>query len=228
VSLAFLDPATAAPDVVAESPLASVAAAAGGELVARDGWRLPVRFGDPAAEAAACADAVGWADASHLGKVELQAGEPGILEALAGGLRTGTAVRHAGAWWCLLTPVRALVLADPGAGAGLAAELRADARLTVTDVTTQLAALRIAGPQARETFARFCALDLRPGSLPVAGIRPGSVARIPGYVLREREDVYLALVGAAYAEYLWTVASDAGERLGGRPVGVDAIGGPDA
>jgi hypothetical protein len=32
-------------------------------------------------------------------------------------------------------------------------------------------------------------------------------------------------VGAALAEYLWTVVADAAARLGGRPVGVDALGG---
>ncbi len=33
---------------------------------------------------------------------------------------------------------------------------------TLLDVTATFGALAIAGPLARETFARFCALDLRP------------------------------------------------------------------
>jgi hypothetical protein len=41
-------------------------------------------------------------------------------------------------------------------------------------------------------------------------------------VLRVAEDRYLALVGAALGEYLWTVVADAGALLGARPLGVDA------
>ena len=33
----------------------------------------------------------------------------------------------------------------------------------------------------------------------------------------------LLLVGAAFAEYFWTVVADAAARLGGRPAGVDAL-----
>jgi heterotetrameric sarcosine oxidase gamma subunit len=93
----------------------------------------------------------------------------------------------------------------------------------VLDVTSQVAALRIGGPLARETFARFCALDLRPERMPVGACMPGSVARTPGVVVRMAADQYVLLTGAALAIYLWSVVRDAGGRLGGRPVGVDAL-----
>jgi heterotetrameric sarcosine oxidase gamma subunit len=85
------------------------------------------------------------------------------------------------------------------------------------EVTTAFAALTIAGPLAREVFARFCALDLRPQTTPVCGFRPGSVARTPGFVLREDEDRFLMLFGWALGEYMWTTVADAAERLGGAP-----------
>jgi len=88
----------------------------------------------------------------------------------------------------------------------------------VVDVTTAYAALRIAGPLARELFARFCALDLRPHVTPPGAFRPGSVARTPGLVLCEAPDTYFALVGAALGDYLWTVVEDAGHHLGGGPI----------
>ena len=91
------------------------------------------------------------------------------------------------------------------------------------EVTSALAALTIAGPLAREVFARFCALDLRPQAMPVRGFRPGSVARTPGYVLREDADRFLMLFGWALGKYMWTVVADAAEALGGGPVGVDAL-----
>ncbi|MGH2910659.1 MAG: hypothetical protein ACRDK8_15370, partial [Solirubrobacteraceae bacterium] len=71
----------------------------------------------------------------------------------------------------------------------------------------------------------FCALDLRPAVAPPTALRPGSVARTPGLVVVEDADQLLLMVGAALAEYLWTVVIDAAARLGGGPVGIDVVGG---
>ena len=65
--------------------------------------------------------------------------------------------------------------------------------------------------------------DLQDGVEAVAGFRPASVARTPGYVLREDADRFLMLFGWALGEYMWTVVADAAEALGGGPVGVDAL-----
>jgi heterotetrameric sarcosine oxidase gamma subunit len=225
---AFLTPVNGPAAAPAESPFAPATAAAGARFEARDGWRVATRFAQPRAEELACTETVGWADASHLGKFEIQVTDAsaGELAALAGGLQRGTAVRDHDAWWCLVTPVRALVLCEPGSTETVREELEALPALHALDVTTQFAALRFVGPLARETFARFCALDLRSDRVPVGAFLPGSVARSPGFVLREAPDRYLALVGAAFALYLWTVVSDAGHRLGGRPVGSDALPAP--
>jgi heterotetrameric sarcosine oxidase gamma subunit len=230
MSLEFLTPARGASAPAALSPFDPATSAAGATFDTRDGWRVPTAFGEPGDEAAAVETAVGWTDASHLGKLDIQVG-PGAadeLAALAGGLELGRAVADRGAWWCLLTPVRALVLCEPGATAALYQELATRPALSVTDVTTQFAAMRIGGPLARETFARFCALDLRDRRMPVAACMPGSVARTPGLVVREAADQFLALTGSALALYLWEVVTDAGTRLGGRPVGIDVLPAPTA
>jgi glycine cleavage system aminomethyltransferase T len=143
---------------------------------------------------------VGYADVSHLRKTEIQGDDVGTPD--------GTATRVDGAWRCVLTPTRALVVG--GSAEGL-------------DVTGAFCAMTIVGPMARETIARFCALDLRPQVTPVRGFRPGSVARTPGFVIREDEERYLLLVGSAYGEYLWTVVADAAGHLGGGPIGVDDL-----
>jgi sarcosine oxidase gamma subunit len=91
------------------------------------------------------------------------------------------------------------------------------------EMTTSYAALTIAGPLSRELFARFCALDLRPQPAPPNAFRPGSVARTPGYVLRENGDRFLMLFGWALGRYMWETVADAAAHLGGAPVGVDAL-----
>lgn len=192
-SFEFLQPTPAA---VARSPMEGQARAAGARMEVRDGWSVAVEYPGAAANAP-----VAWADVSHLRKHEVASRHE---------LTFGTASRVDGAWWCPVTRERTLVIGGAGVDDAL-------------EVTTTLAALAIVGPQARELLARFCALDLRAQSVPVGGFRPGSVARTPGYVLREDPERFLMLFGWALGEYMWTVVADAASGLGGAPMGIDAL-----
>ena len=201
MSLAFV---SVAPDVVARSPMERQAAAAGARFEVREGWNVATAYEGEAPAAG------GWVDVSHLPKRELH-GDPGVA------LQTGTAQRIDGAWWCPLAPGHTLVI-GPGA-----ARLRAPGNAWELDVTSAWAGLVLCGPPARETFARFTAIDVRERELPVCGLRPGSVARTPGLILRTGEDRFLMLFGWALGEYMWTVVEDAARPLGGGPLGVDAL-----
>ncbi|HEY6777306.1 MAG TPA: hypothetical protein VI122_12435 [Thermoleophilaceae bacterium] len=229
MSLAFLTPSA---EAVARSPVEREALAAGARIERRDGWNIAVSFGAPDREA--WRETVGFADLSALGKIEIQASASELAAVVAvgsrgGRLELGRATRAAGAWWCPYTAERALVLCDPADAAPLRERLEEAAGAvqglaSVVDVTTAHGVLAIAGPLARELFARFTAIDLRPQVTPVRGFRPGSLARVPGAILREAEERYLMLFGAALGRYVWTVVADAAESLGGAPVGVDALG----
>ena len=196
MSLAFLSPVGEA-EAIARSPMERLAKAAGAQFEVRDGWNVAVRYLGEAP-----GNPVAWADVSHLPKWEVRG--PDVGDEL------GSARREGETWWCGLTRERALLLG------GSAPE-------DALDVTCNYAALRIFGPQARETIARFCALDLRPGQAPPQSFRPGSIARQPGMVLVEAPDRFLLLFGWAVGEYLWTVVADAAKALGGRPVGIGAL-----
>jgi heterotetrameric sarcosine oxidase gamma subunit len=233
MNLDFLTIGAAAADgAVAHSPMEGQTRAAGAVLDVRDGWSIATHYGGvgAGAEAATARRTVGWADVSHLGKLELQ-GPPDQLDRIASEsgaeLRLGEAVRTGEAWWCRLTTTRALVICEARAADALRAQLtEASAgaeRVTLTDVTTNFAAMTLVGPLAREVFARFCALDLRPAVTPVRALRPGSIGRQPGILVCEAEDRYLFMFGWATGEYMWSVVADAGEHLGGRPIGVDAL-----
>lgn len=218
---------------VARSPMERSAQAAGAQFELRDGWNVAVAYVSAEQDAEACRRIGGWADVSHLGKLELQA-PPQELEALvaqsAGGatLELGRATRVAGAWWCPLTRSRALVICEPAVLPALREQITEAAptaapSASVVEVTTIFAALTLAGPVAREVFARFSAIDLRPQITPVGALRPGSIGRQPATLICEAPDRFLFLFGWAIGEYMWSIVSDAGEHLGARPIGVDAL-----
>jgi heterotetrameric sarcosine oxidase gamma subunit len=230
VSLAFL---SASPNAVARSPMEREALAAGARIERSDGWNVAVAFDGPERERLRCRETVGFADLSALGKIEIQASPSELVAIVAVGsrgerLELGRAARAGGAWWCPYTAERALALCDQADAAALRERLEEAARsvqgpASVVDVTAAQGALALVGPLARELFARFTAIDLRPQVTPVRGFRPGSLARVPGAILREAEERYLMLFGAALGRYVWTVVADAAESLGGAPVGVDAL-----
>jgi glycine cleavage system aminomethyltransferase T len=196
-ALDFLTPVTAQNGAIARSPMERLAQTAGAEFEVRDGWNVAVTYGENEKRAL---EHVAWADVSHLRKWEIE----GVGE-------FGTAGREGDAWICRLTTNRALSIGG--------STPRADA----VDVTCNYAALTILGPQARETIARFCALDLRPHVAPPHSFRPGSIGRQPGMILVEGPDRFLLLFGWATGEYMWTVVADAARHLGGGPVGMETL-----
>jgi heterotetrameric sarcosine oxidase gamma subunit len=120
------------------------------------------------------------------------------------------------------------VVCEPSAVGGLRERLEeaagsASRTFTIVDATCKYGAMTIVGPLAREVFARFTAIDLRPKSTPVGAFRPGSIARTPGLLVREGDERFLFLFGAALGAYLWETVADAGTHLGGAPVGVEAL-----
>jgi glycine cleavage system aminomethyltransferase T len=207
VSLEFLSPA---PSAVARSPMEREALAAGATIERRDGWNVAVSYDGEAEERERLGSTVGFADRSQIGKLELHGHH---------GLDLGQAALRDEAWWCPTARERALVLCEPDRTAALREQLRDG----VVDLTSAMGALTIAGPLAVELFARFTAIDLRPHVTPVHGFRPGSVARTPGAILREAEDRWLMLFGAALGSYVWAVVADAAASLGGGPVGIEAF-----
>ncbi len=212
------------------SPLRERARQAGARFAIRDGWEVASSYGAVAAEVAACRSTAGIADRSHVGKLELDAPAAELRACIArqagGALEPGSARADGSRWWCPLGDQRALVVVEHGPLDILAGTLERDlgsAAGTVADVSSEYAAIAIAGPRAQGLLARVTEIGLARGTLSEGGFRVGPVARVPAMLLRERDDRFLLLCGSADAEYLWLALSDAGRPLGVVHVGVEAL-----
>ena len=156
MSLEFLSAGAAAADAVARSPMERQARAAGAQLEVRDGWNVAISI------RLARAGATRVREHGRVGRrlAPGQARAPGSRHHQARRARArARATRRDGAWWCPLTPDRALVIGERPE--------RIPDETSVVDVGTVFAAMTLVGPLAREVFARFCAADLRPKVTPV-------------------------------------------------------------
>ncbi|MEH6578416.1 MAG: sarcosine oxidase subunit alpha family protein [Amphritea sp.] len=97
----------------------------------------------------------------------------------------------------------------------------------VTPVTTQWAAISIAGPKARDLLNKVGTdIDLSTEAFPHMQFREGTVADIPARVFRisfTGEHSYEINVPSSYAPALWQALMKAGENLGITPFGLEAI-----
>ncbi len=208
-------------------------------------WKRPESYGDVAAEVAAVRTAVGLIDVSTLGKIEVVGPDAAeLLERVflnrwadlkPGRVRYGAMCNEDG------------VLFDDGVGVYLAPDRfflsattgNADAvfqwlelwRMTwrldvaVLNRTTEMAAMNLAGPRARDVLARLTALDVSPAAFPYMGFREAEVAGVPCRLLRigfVGEVGYEIHAPAPHAASLWEALHDAGKESGLRPFGVEA------
>jgi heterotetrameric sarcosine oxidase gamma subunit len=208
--------------------LEDLLADAGGAMVMRDGQRVATHFSSVAAELAVCRRSVGLAEHSDLGTLELRGPVTAVetvLQQLAGqDLSPGAAVRAGEAWWCLLTPHRALVLCPGEARDALLASLVETACETegasAVDLSGDYAALVLIGPRAEELVRSTSLVANLP--LPVGGLQIVS-GRRPSLLLHEELGRFLVLVPRVHAAETWSRLLDAGRTHRVACVGRNAL-----
>jgi glycine cleavage system aminomethyltransferase T len=199
-ALDFVSPDRAAAGLgfspVLRSSLERAQREAGASFEERDGWLVPVGFPGEANRL----ETVGIADLSHLGKIEVRGpgDRPGDSEAVA---------------WYQIRPDLALALCRYRDVFVLRSALARRYKL-VLDQTAALGILALVGPLAPDLLRRLTHLHELPAS--------GSVAHVGAHVL-ELGGGYWIVFPQEYGHYLYEVALDAAEPLGGGPVGVDCI-----
>jgi glycine cleavage system aminomethyltransferase T len=198
-SLAFLSPDAARQDLgfapVLVSSMDRRLRDAGATFEVRDGWRVATTV--PGEEHHL--EHAGICDLSHQAKIRVRGVVPDPV--------LGETVRH------LVTEDEALVLCPYRQGAAVRERL-SERGGSVLDLTAAYAVLAIFGPQAQTVLRRMTHLHRFPAS--------GDVSHVTAHVLVHGE-AYWIVFPQEYGHYLWEVAVDAAEPLGGGPVGAEAI-----
>jgi sarcosine oxidase subunit alpha len=208
-------------------------------------WKRPLYYTSVDRECRAVREAAGIIDVSTLGKLELNGagcGEfldwlhPNRFSDLRSGrvryrvmcddagivLDDGTVARLGPNRFFLTTGTTALDAVDQWLAWWLAGSER-DVR--VVNVTSQYAAINLAGPRAREVIARLTPLDVSAKAMPYLAAIEGEVAGVPAIILRigfVGELGYEIHVPADYGVHVWDALLDAGKDLGIAPFGVEA------
>ncbi|MFT4020262.1 MAG: 2Fe-2S iron-sulfur cluster-binding protein [Acinetobacter sp.] len=96
----------------------------------------------------------------------------------------------------------------------------------ITNVTTALAAVNIAGPKSREVMQQVCHdIDLSNAAFPYLGLRTGTIYGIPVRLLRVGfvgELGYEIHFPARYGEFMWDKLMEAGKSFAMKPFGVES------
>ena len=207
--------------------------ALGATMADHAGWQVAARFRSPDEEARQVQDGVGLADASWLGKLEVQGRglDPAGWEIagatiwpLADGdvLVTCEPPDTPAVLQALQDRAVSLSLGErPGEGSNTA-----PSSLYVTNVTSVYAALVLAGPRSRAVLQRLTALDVSDTALPDLACTRTGLAHVHATILRQDlgpVPAYWLLVGWEYGAYVWDAVLHAGESFGIVPIGLEAL-----
>ena len=226
-----MSPAASRP--VALSPLHGQHVELGAEMELVDGWLRPVRYTSADEELAAVRSGVAICDVSPMSKLALLGNG---LDALLSAVLPKSAPLAVGraapvddeTLVARLARDEALVTTAAGLPPWLAERLDDDGGCAhVVEVTSALAAVRIAGPRAPHLLAALTELNTAPDAFGDASCAQSSFAEIHGTLTRLDAaglPAYTLFFGREYGDYMWESIVEAGGRYGLVPFGIEALG----
>ena len=194
--------------------------------------------------------AVGMADVSTLGKIDVQGPDAaeflnrvysnGFLKLPEGKARYGLMLREDGFLWddgttWRLSEHRFLMTTTTANAAPVLAQLEfllaavwPELKVAVTSVSEQWASMAVSGPRTRDVLAAVVDdIDLSNEAFPFMGVREGKLDSIPVLVARlsfSGELAYEVYCGAHFGEAVWRKIMAAGEPFGIVAYGLEALG----
>jgi aminomethyltransferase folate-binding domain-containing protein len=199
----------------------------GATFEVRGAWEVPASYGSESRETEAMRAGLAVADISARAKLHLTGSIDALVRRMTGAAvdPMRTAAITSGGAVARVARDFALALFEPSAEAdALAAvegELTDDAM--ATDATSALSGFLVGGPLIKQLFARSLTLD-------VEEIQPGRClaarwAHIPAILVASTPVMPIVeiYVGSEYGRYAWRTLLELGQRLGGIPVGWQAL-----
>ena len=212
----------------------------GAAMVETAGWQTPATFTSAQDEAERVRRAVGFCDVSATGKLLVQGDDVGsLLESTLPGLQpldlghvallpservgSGRDIRLA-----RLTADEVLVLTSPGGVESLNQTLDDSTGPCVhqVDLTSALAGVAIAGPEAPRLLSALTELDAAPVSFQDLSCAQGKLAEVHGVLVRcDLPGLlgYELYFGREYGEHMWDAIMEAGRDLEVLPFGTEAL-----
>ena len=194
------------------SPLHSLHGLLGADFTDVAGWQMVERYGDIEVEVRAVTESAGVCDMTGRTAVRVKSLD---LDAVLGSARVpkiGSVVPDGDLVIARLTAEEVLVLGPPTAvddwQAAVGVESDGEPSRQVTNVTSGMTALRIAGPRARDVIASLTSLDVRERSMPDGSCSQAAFAEVHGTLLRLDIDGAAAFelyVAREFGVYVWEV-----------------------
>ena len=205
------------PTPILRSPLMSIHRANGAITQIDDGAEWVRSYGDTEAEREILTGAVGLADVTVRGKIDLRGQIDELVDGLIEPGAEDVVARIAGDCTLVFAPPAPVTerVASMASHAGHVA--------MVTDVTHLYAGFALAGPALREVIARLTSWD--PATLEPGDATGAPIADVRAIVVRRQTSLPVLEISVAmeFARYAWRSISDVVQRLGGGPVGWDAL-----
>ena len=210
------------------SPLHALHVQAGAVMSDVAGWQVVQRYGDVEDELQAVRESAGVCDIS--GRSALRVKSSRLDDVL--GERSpsiGSVFRDRDSVIARLTTEEALAIGPRAASGRWQAGIKPDGdpRRYITDVTSGLAGLKIAGIRAREVVASLTDLDLRDRAMPNNSCAQAGFAQVHGTLLRldltGDTPAYELYVAREYGVYIWEVVLESLGHGGVTPFGHEAL-----
>ena len=215
---------------IAQSALHHLHVAHGAQMQARGAWQIPAHFTSVTAELNAARTALVIGERIGIGVLDIVGAGLAEFASRIGVQDAMVAAEQHGARWYRLTRNHARVVVShenlEAARAALGKEIGENACVHATDVSSGLATLVVVGPRSVDLLARLVRIDLEPHAFENRRVALTGAVGIPLQIARwDRGDLltYELTVGRDVAEYFADSLLHAGEDLGVRLIGADAL-----
>ncbi len=191
------------------SPLHALHLETGAVMSDVAGWQVVQRYGDVEGELSAVMESAGVCDISGRTAVRIKSSQ---LDDVLGerSPAVGMIIKNGDSVIARLTREEALVFGPSSAVGNYPAGVEPDGDPVryLTDVTSGLTGLKIAGPRARDVIAALTDIDLRDRAMPDSSCAQAGFAKVHGTLLRlDFADTvsYELYVAREYGAYVWEV-----------------------